>query len=154
MAYEQTIADLSKGVEVAGVTILIAGGVWSIGGFARHRGYEALRGTLGRSILVGLEVLVAADIIRTIAISPSFRSVGVLGLVVIVRTFLSLSLEAELGLRVAGGGTPAPEEHRREGPEGEGGHDGADRHRHDWRSVGPRSGLDAQQGRISQDTAR
>ena len=58
--------------------------------------YDELRRTLGRSILVGLEVLVGADIIRTIAVSPSFTSVGVLGLVVVVRTFLSFSLEAEL----------------------------------------------------------
>jgi hypothetical protein len=51
---------------------------------------------LGRSILLGLEILVAADIIRTIAITPTFTTVGVLGLIVVVRTFLSFSLEAEL----------------------------------------------------------
>jgi uncharacterized membrane protein len=48
-----------------------------------------LRQGLGRAILVGLELLVAADIIRTVAIDPTFQSVGVLGLIVTVRTFLS-----------------------------------------------------------------
>ena len=103
MSYEAAISAVSKGVELAGVGLLIAGGLYSLGSFAwdvaRQRttdGYDRLRRTLGRSILVGLEILVGADIIRTIAVSPSFTSVGVLGLVVVVRTFLSFSLEAEL----------------------------------------------------------
>ena len=62
----------------------------------RAHSYEELRRSLGRSILLGLEILVAADIIRTIAITPTFTTVGVLGLIVVVRTFLSFSLEAEL----------------------------------------------------------
>ncbi|HZV73346.1 MAG TPA: DUF1622 domain-containing protein [Conexibacter sp.] len=103
MSYEQTISGISEGVELAGVGLLIAGGVFSLVRFgtalALRRttdAYEGLRRALGRSILVGLEILVGADIIRTIAVSPSFTSVGVLGLVVVVRTFLSFSLEAEL----------------------------------------------------------
>lgn len=48
------------------------------------------------ALLLGLEILVAADIIRTIALEPSFSSVGVLGLLVIVRTFLSWSIVVEL----------------------------------------------------------
>jgi uncharacterized membrane protein len=90
-------------VEVAGIATLVAGGLYALGVFAVRVGragvadpYEQLRRTLGRSILLGLEILVAADIIRTIAITPSFTSVGVLGLIVVVRTFLSFSLEAEL----------------------------------------------------------
>jgi uncharacterized membrane protein len=55
-----------------------------------------LRQGLGRAILVGLELLVAADIIRTIAIEPTFQNVAVLGLVVVVRTFLSWSLAVEI----------------------------------------------------------
>lgn len=103
MTFEHTIDLVSQGVELAGVAILIVGGLYSLGGFAQDiiRGasetaYDDLRRKLGGSILVGLEVLVGADIIRTIAVSPSFTSVGVLGLVVVVRTFLSFSLEAEL----------------------------------------------------------
>ena len=103
MSYEQTIAVVSKAVEVVGIGVLIVGGCYALAAFALKvaRGgstdaYEDLRRSLGRSILLGLEILVAADIIRTIAITPSFTSVGVLGLIVVVRTFLSFSLEAEL----------------------------------------------------------
>jgi uncharacterized membrane protein len=103
VSYEQTIADVSKAVEVVGIGVLIVGGCYALAAFALKvaRGgstdaYEDLRRSLGRSILLGLEILVAADIIRTIAITPSFTSVGVLGLIVVVRTFLSFSLEAEL----------------------------------------------------------
>jgi uncharacterized membrane protein len=51
---------------------------------------------VGRAILLGLEFLVGGDIIRTVAVSPTFTSVGVLALIVLVRTFLSFSLEVEL----------------------------------------------------------
>src|SRR5262249_10228744 len=102
MSYEQAISDVSKGVEIAGIGVLILGGLYSLVSFVaaivrrESSAYDDLRSTLGRSILIGLEILVGADIIRTIAVSPSFTSVGVLGLVVVVRTFLSFSLEAEL----------------------------------------------------------
>ncbi len=58
--------------------------------------YESYRRLLGRSILLGLEFLVAADIIRTVAVTPTFRSVGVLAVIVVIRTFLSFSLELEI----------------------------------------------------------
>ena len=51
---------------------------------------------LGRSILLGLELLVAADIIRTVAVAPTYESVGVLAIIVLIRTFLSFSLELEI----------------------------------------------------------
>jgi hypothetical protein len=71
---------------------------------ARRRGrfdarYRELRANLGRAILLGLEFLVAADIIGTVAIEPSFRSLGVLALIVAIRTFLSFSLELEISGR-------------------------------------------------------
>jgi uncharacterized membrane protein len=103
VSYEQTISDVSRAVEVAGIATLVVGGLYALGAFGVRVGrggsadsYEELRRSLGRSILLGLEILVAADIIRTIAITPTFTSVGVLGLIVVVRTFLSFSLEAEL----------------------------------------------------------
>jgi uncharacterized membrane protein len=103
VSYEQAIADVSKAVEIVGIGVLIVGGCYALAAFtlkvARGGSTDAsenLRRSLGRSILLGLEILVAADIIRTIAITPSFTSVGVLGLIVVVRTFLSFSLEAEL----------------------------------------------------------
>jgi uncharacterized membrane protein len=58
--------------------------------------YRPYRQGVGRAILLGLEFLVGGDIIRTVAVSPTFTSVGVLGLIVLVRTFLSFSLEVEL----------------------------------------------------------
>lgn len=57
---------------------------------------QALRQSLGRGILVGLEFLIAADIIYTVAIELTFATVGVLGIVVLIRTFLSFTLELEI----------------------------------------------------------
>ncbi|MEO5589352.1 MAG: DUF1622 domain-containing protein [Gemmatimonadaceae bacterium] len=64
-----------------------------------ERSYNDLRADLGRAILLGLEFLVAADIIGTVAIEPTFRSLGVLALIVAIRTFLSFSLELEISGR-------------------------------------------------------
>lgn len=58
--------------------------------------YRAYRQGLGRAILLGLELLVAADIIRTVAVSPSFRGVGILAIIVLIRTLLSMTLEVEI----------------------------------------------------------
>ena len=58
--------------------------------------YRQYRQRVGKTILLGLEFLVAADIIRTVAVAPTFRGVGVLGIIVAVRTFLSFTLEVEL----------------------------------------------------------
>ena len=55
-----------------------------------------LRQTLGKSILLGLEILIAGDIIKTVASEPTLRSVSILGLIVLIRTFLSISLQVEL----------------------------------------------------------
>jgi uncharacterized membrane protein len=61
--------------------------------------FQAFRRELGRAILLGLEFLVAGDIIRTVAIEPTFRSVGILAIIVCIRTFLSFSLEVEMNGR-------------------------------------------------------
>jgi uncharacterized membrane protein len=58
--------------------------------------YRAFRNRLGRAIIIGLELLVAADILRTISTQPTLQQVVVLGIVVLIRTFLSFSLEIEL----------------------------------------------------------
>ncbi len=63
---------------------------------ALRRAYTSCRQNLGRAILLGLEFLVAGDIVRTVGVEPSLRSIVVLGLVVLVRTFLSFTLEVEL----------------------------------------------------------
>jgi uncharacterized membrane protein len=96
------------GFELAGVLALGCGAVWTGVAFARsyfrrvderRQAYRQLRRGLGRAIQVGLELLVAADIIRTVAIDPTFQNIGVLGLIVVVRTFLSWSLEVEINGR-------------------------------------------------------
>lgn len=61
--------------------------------------YSASRRNLGRAILLGLELLVAGDIIRTVAVSPTLQNLAVLGAIVLLRTFLSLSLEMEVNGR-------------------------------------------------------
>lgn len=93
-----------KTVDLVGVSVIVLGALLATALFAgqvlRRRpaqdAYRRYRQTLGRAVLLGLEFLVAGDIIRTVAISPTFQSVGVLAAIVAVRTFLSFSLEAEL----------------------------------------------------------
>lgn len=90
--------------ELVGVAVLIIGALVALLRFAvalvRRQPatslYSPLRYGLARAILLGLEFLVAADIIRSVALDPTFESVGVLGLIVLVRTFLSWSLEMEI----------------------------------------------------------
>jgi uncharacterized membrane protein len=89
----------AEGAELAGV-LLIAGGLavaTARVAFSRAaERYRRYRHDMGRAILLGLEVLVAADIIRTVAFTPTMASVGVLAMIVAIRTFLSWSLALEL----------------------------------------------------------
>jgi uncharacterized membrane protein len=108
MAYTDAMEGTAKAVEIVGVTIIVVGGVIALvrGGVELLRGtevskiYRGLRSFLGRSILLGLEVLVAADLIRTVAVDPSIENVVVLGLIVLIRTFLSFSLDVEIDGRL------------------------------------------------------
>jgi|SRR5664279_630956 Predicted membrane protein len=95
---------MAEGFEVVGVVVLVIGLVWSLAlavvvwrrsGDGRA-GYRALRETFGGVLLLGLEILVAADLIRTVAVAPTLENVSVLGLIVLIRTFLSFSLEIEI----------------------------------------------------------
>lgn len=108
MDFRAFIDLLVTSFELAGVLALVVGVLWTVAVFARtyfgevaarSQAYRQLRQGIGRAILLGLELLVAADIIRTVAVDPSFQSVGVLGLIVVVRTFLSWSLEVEVNGR-------------------------------------------------------
>ncbi len=104
MTYEQFISDVVKVVEATGAAIMIVGGLWALVYFAistarRTRGidaYQQLRQRLGRAILLGLEVLIVGDIVRTIIVDPTLESVAVLGVIVIIRIVLSFSLEVEI----------------------------------------------------------
>ncbi len=104
MEISEFIGTIGLAIDVAGVIVILLAIVVAGIGFARGimRGlayevvYRSLRQSIGRGILLGLELLVAGDIIRTVAIEPTFTSVGVLAVIVLVRTFLSFSLEVEL----------------------------------------------------------
>ncbi|MFO7705907.1 MAG: DUF1622 domain-containing protein [Halopseudomonas sp.] len=90
--------------EVLGLGIIALAALYSIGVAGVHaiqrynagRIFREVRQRLGHGILLGLEFLIAADIIRTVAIDLTFESIGVLALIVLVRTFLSFTLEVEL----------------------------------------------------------
>ena len=100
---------VARGFEFAGIAAIVIGSLMALarataafagwGGAsaaARDAIVPAFRRTLGRSILTGLELLVAADIIRTVAVEPTLQRVLVLGLIVVIRTFLSMSLQVEI----------------------------------------------------------
>ena len=104
MDFKHVVDLFGVGFELAGVAVLVIGALLAfvtyLIAFFRQRdapiAFHDLRQKVGKSILLGLELLVAADIIRSVAIDPTFASVGVLGLIVAVRTFLSWSLEVEI----------------------------------------------------------
>src|SRR5215469_3922865 len=104
MDIKHTIELVVSAFELVGVAVLVFGAVLAFVRFLyyliRFRdtagAYRHLRLYLGRSIIVGLEILIAADIIRSVVIDPTFTSVGVLGLLVLIRTFLSWALEVEI----------------------------------------------------------
>ena len=104
MDFKSTVEAVGTAVDVAGVAVIVLGALIATAVFGYrvlqraevHPAYRSYRQGLGRAILLGLELLVAGDIIRTVAIAPTFTSVGVLALIVLVRTFLSFSLEVEL----------------------------------------------------------
>ncbi|MDP9346571.1 MAG: DUF1622 domain-containing protein [Actinomycetota bacterium] len=94
--FKSAVDLISKVIDGAGVAVVVIGLLLATVAFARARSYRRYRQQVGRAILLGLEFLVAADIIRTIAVDPTFTSVGVLAVVVAVRTFLSFTLDVEL----------------------------------------------------------
>jgi uncharacterized membrane protein len=102
-----TLHDLMEqvvnGFELAGVAILVVGSLLAFASAAaalrrgdRRGAYQRVRQNVGRTILLGLEVLIIADIVLTITVDRTLDSALTLGLIVLVRTFLSFSLEIEL----------------------------------------------------------
>ena len=104
MSYDEFISDAAKVVEGVGAAIMVGGGLVMLVHYARTaakpatraRAYTQLRQNLGRVILLGLEVLIIGDIVRTIIVDPTIESVGVLGMIVLIRIVLSFSLEIEI----------------------------------------------------------
>ncbi|MEU5726490.1 DUF1622 domain-containing protein [Micromonospora sp. NPDC047738] len=104
MPTREIIQLIGESLDLAGVLVIAVGVIMAtvvfVRGWWRTRRlvdvYPPYRQGVGRAILLGLEFLVGGDIIRTVAVSPTFASVGVLALIVLVRTFLSFSLEVEI----------------------------------------------------------
>ena len=100
----QIITLMEIGFELVGVGTIVIGAIVSlvacvvavVHGKAWLQALLSLRRGVGRAILLGLEFLVAADIIRSVAVEPTIESVAVLGLIVLVRTFLSWSMDVEI----------------------------------------------------------
>ena len=100
MSFYEVIETVGKTIDGVGVAVIALGALISAAGVIPRlktgAAYRVFREQLGRSILLGLEFLVAADIIRTVAVTPDARSVAVLGGIVLIRTFLSFSLQLEV----------------------------------------------------------
>ena len=103
--FRTTAADWSiNALEVTGMVVIVGGVIFSVFSYMRahyrtgdwSEGYDALRASLGRAILLGLELLVAADIIKTVSGNFDLESVSVLAAIILIRTFLSFSLEVEI----------------------------------------------------------
>jgi uncharacterized membrane protein len=98
------IADIGRGIEFLGVAVIAISAAGSLGRFAvsvlrgsdREEAYRRVRRHVGQGILLGLELLVAGDIVRTVAADPSLTSVAVLGGIVLIRTFLSVTIDTEV----------------------------------------------------------
>ena len=101
--FDDVMELVVHGFEIAGVAVLVLGALVAFvhaGLVARRSGaqeaYESARRSVGRAILLGLELLIIADIVLTITVDTTLKSALALGLIVLVRTFLSFSLEVEL----------------------------------------------------------
>lgn len=101
---EDAVRWTAAGFEAAGVAAILVVSLAATARFLRRgraasdwiAGLPVYRTDLGRGVLLGLELLVAADILGTVAASPTFENLGILGLVVLIRTFLSVSLSVEI----------------------------------------------------------
>jgi uncharacterized membrane protein len=104
VTFTEVMTWTSDTFEVTAALVLALGLVWAVLMAVRawrrsrdgRRGYAVLRESFGGVLLLALEILVAADLIRTVAVAPTLVNVGVLGLIVLIRTFLSFSLQIEI----------------------------------------------------------
>ena len=102
MSLVEVIEAIGTAIDAIGVAVIAGGAILAVfmtlGKNRREDGgaYDFFRRRLGRAILLGLEFLVAADIIRTVAVTPTAESVAVLAGIVLIRTFLSFSLQLEM----------------------------------------------------------
>jgi uncharacterized membrane protein len=103
MDFSLLIDGIGKIIDCVGVIAIVLGIIFAILHFAKdmwdekksNASYETLRQNLGRTIIIGLELLIAGDIIRSIAVPPNFTTVGVLAIVVLIRSFLTIQIGNE-----------------------------------------------------------
>ena len=104
MTYDGVVEHIVRGIEACGIAVLVIGAVLALGNWAvetrrpehRQAAYGRLRRKLARVILLGLEILLLADIILTIVVEPTLDSVAILAVIVAIRIVLSFSLEVEI----------------------------------------------------------
>ncbi len=102
MTYLEFMQRVVQAFELVGVLVLVVGAAGAGVIFATSvradgaKAVQRLRSGIGRTILLGLEILILADIVRTVTIDATIESAAVLGIIILVRTFLSFSLEIEL----------------------------------------------------------
>ncbi len=104
MELEAIIEAVGLAIDLVGTAVIIGGAILATilvvvrtrSGMSFGDAYGFYRRALGRAIILGLEFMVAGDIIRTVVVAPTIESVAVLGMIVLIRTLLSLSLEIEL----------------------------------------------------------
>ena len=100
--YREVMEGIGRAVDAVGVLVIVSGAILATGRFMvkRHRetskSYRLYRQDLGRAILLGLEFLIAGDIIRTVVVAPTLENILILGLIVLIRTFLSMALQLEV----------------------------------------------------------
>lgn len=118
--FRDSMAVVGLALDGVGVSIVALGGALAVVHAISRRQqpfasrYRLLRENLGRAILLGLELLIAGDIIRSVVVDPTLLNVAVLGLIVLIRTFLSMTLQLEIDGRWpwqhASGGSREPEQ--------------------------------------------
>ena len=104
MTYDGVVEHIVRGIEACGIAVLVVGAVIALAGWLvdardpeqRQAAYGRLRRKLARVILLGLEILLLADIILTIVVEPTLDSVVILAIIVAIRIVLSFSLEVEI----------------------------------------------------------
>lgn len=97
--YSEVMGIVGTIIDAAGVAVIVIGALLATGRFVlrrQGRSYTLFRQDLGRVILLGLEFLIAGDIIRTVVVAPTLENVFVLGMIVLIRTFLSMTLQLEI----------------------------------------------------------
>jgi uncharacterized membrane protein len=102
--FEEAAHWIATGFEIVGISMILVVAVFASARFLREASHapdwfvvlSSYRTNIGRGVLIGLELLVAADIVGMVAVAPSFGSLGVLAIVIFIRTFLSVSLSVEI----------------------------------------------------------